>query len=342
MPHILITGGAGFIGANFVEFYLDNHPDSQVTVLDKLTYAANEKTIEMHKSKYGNRYTFVQGDICDKNIVDQCVQNKSAIVHFAAESHVDRSVTHPEVFLQTNVLGTFTLLEAALKAGKIRFHHISTDEVFGSLSLDPNEKFTTETPYSPRSPYAASKAASDHIVRAYHETYGLPVTISNCTNNYGPYQFPEKVIPLFITRFMQGKLVPVYGPGTAVRDYVFVTDHCHAIDLILEKGKPGETYIVGGGEEKNTKQVAETILRELNMEDQYDTLVKHTTDRPGHDLRYAIDYSETTKKLGWKPSVTFEEGIRQTIAWYKTHDNWTAPIQHRAEEVAEKYLKLTT
>ncbi len=310
---ILVTGGAGFIGSNFILYMMEKYPDYKIVNLDKLTYAAN---LENLKSVAGNpNYEFIQGDICDKNIVKKAMAPCDLVVHFAAESHVDRSIEGPAVFIETNVVGTLVLLETARELGIKRFHHISTDEVFGTLSLDDlEEKFSEKSPYAPRSPYSASKAASDHLVRAFVETYNLPATISNCTNNYGPFQFPEKIIPLFITNASQNMSLPIYGKGQAVRDYLYVTDHCQAIDLIIHKGKIGETYCIGGDSEKNGLDIANAILDILNKPKNLITFVE---DRKGHDMRYAMDHSKITKELGWKPSVSFEEGIRKTIEWYK-------------------------
>jgi dTDP-glucose 4,6-dehydratase len=315
---ILVTGGAGFIGSNFVLHMLAKYPDYEIVNLDKLTYAGN---LENLKSVENNpKYTFIHGDICDKEIVRKAMTGCDAVVHFAAESHVDRSITGPTIFVETNVIGTEVLLEAARDLKIKRFHHVSTDEVFGTLSLtNLEEKFTETTPYTPRSPYSASKAGSDHLVRAFIETYDFPATISNCTNNYGPYHFPEKAIPLFITNAMNDKPLPIYGSGLAIRDYLYVTDHCVAIDLILHNGKIGETYCVGGDSERNGLQISETILDILGKPQTLKTFVE---DRKGHDMRYAMDHSKITMELGWEPSVTFEEGIKRTITWYQQNEEW--------------------
>lgn len=315
---ILVTGGAGFIGSNFILYMMEKYPDYQIVNLDKLTYAGN---LENLKSVEQNpNYTFVRGDICNRNDVEKAMNGCEMVAHFAAESHVDRSITGPGVFVETNVIGTQVLLDVAKELGIKRFHHVSTDEVFGSLPLDkPEIKFSESTPYLPHSPYSASKAGSDHLVRAYFDTYGLPTTISNCTNNYGPYHFPEKVIPLFITNAFQDKPLPIYGSGKAVRDYLYVTDHCSAIDLIMHEGKPGETYCIGGDSEKNGIEIADTILAALSKPD---TLKTYVEDRKGHDMRYAMDHSKITDELGWKPSVTFEEGIKKTIEWYQKNEEW--------------------
>lgn len=329
---ILVTGGAGFIGSNFIIYMMGRYPDYKIVNLDKLTYAGNLenlKSVEKNKN-----YKFILGDICDKKIVKYAMRGCDTVVHFAAESHVDRSIKNPEIFVQTNVIGTEILLETALKFKIKRFHHISTDEVFGSLSLkNLQEKFNENTPYSPRSPYSASKAGSDHLVRAYIETYNFPATISNCTNNYGPFQFPEKIIPLFIINALKNKELPIYGTGLAVRDYLYVNDHCKALDLILHKGKIGETYCIGGDEEKNGNQIADTIL---NLLDKPKDLKKFVTDRKGHDMRYAMDHSKITNKLGWKPTVTFKEGIQKTIDWYKINESWWKKIISKEYEQKNK------
>ncbi len=309
---ILVTGGAGFIGSNFILYMMKKYPDYKIVNLDNLTYAGNLDNLKsIAKSK---NYKFIKGNICDKKVVEKAMKGCDIVVHFAAESHVDRSIAGPSIFIETNIKGTHVLLETALKLKIKRFHHVSTDEVFGTLSLkNLNEKFNEETPYSPRSPYAASKASSDHLVRAYIETYNFPATISNCTNNYGPYQYPEKIIPLFIKNALANKSLPIYGKGKAVRDYLYVEDHCKALDLILHKGKIGETYCIGGDSEKNGNQIADTVLKSLKKPK---TFKKFVEDRKGHDMRYAMDHSKITKELGWYPSVTFEEGIEKTISWY--------------------------
>jgi dTDP-glucose 4,6-dehydratase len=315
---ILVTGGAGFIGSNFIIYMLEKYPDYEIVNLDKLTYAGN---LENLKSVENNpKYTFMEGDICDRETVTKAMTGCDIVVHFAAESHVDRSITGPAVFIETNIVGTEILLEVAKELGLKRFHHISTDEVFGALPLNnPNDKFNEESPYAPRSPYSASKASSDHLVRAFMETYNFPATISNCTNNYGPFQFPEKIIPLFITNALNDKSLPIYGEGKAVRDYLYVIDHCLAIDLILHKGKIGETYCIGGDSEKNGLEIADIVLDTLGKPKSLKTFVE---DRKGHDLRYAMDHSKITKELGWKPTVNFEEGIRKTVEWYKNNEAW--------------------
>ncbi len=313
---LLVTGGAGFIGSNFIQYWMRTYPNDSIVNLDKLTYAGNLENLASVENN--PNYNFVKGDIADPEVVNPLVYEADVVVHFAAESHVDRSIIEPSIFVTTNVVGTQVLLQACVEYNK-RFHHVSTDEVFGSLSLDRNEKFNEHTPYDPRSPYSASKAASDHLVRAYHETYELPVTISNCTNNYGPWHFPEKMIPLFIMRLLAGKKVPVYGKGINVRDWLYVEDHCVAIDRILTDGKIGETYCIGGNEERANIDVVKVLLALLDRDESY---IEYVKDRPGHDLRYAMDYSKIENELGWKPSVTFEEGIVRTIEWFKTHREW--------------------
>ncbi len=312
---ILVTGGAGFIGSNFIHFFLRRYPDDTVINLDALTYAGNLENLREWRDD--KRYRFVKGDIGDMALVDLLVAECDAIVHFAAESHVDRSILGPEAFVRTNVFGTFTLLEAARKYGK-RFHHVSTDEVFGSLGRD-EPAFDETTPYDPRSPYSASKASSDHLVRAYFHTYGLPVTISNCSNNYGPYHFPEKLIPLAITNLLEGKKVPVYGDGRQIRDWLFVPDHCQAIDLVLRQGRIGETYCVGGNGERENIWIVEKLLRLLGKDE---SSIEYVTDRPGHDRRYAIDFAKIRTELGWEPSVSLEEGLQETVAWFQANGEW--------------------
>lgn len=319
---ILITGGAGFIGSNFIIYMMEKYPEYKIVNLDKLTYAGN---LENLKSVENNpNYIFIKGDICDRKIVEKAMKDCEIVVHFAAESHVDRSITGPSIFVQTNVIGTEILLETARELKIKRFHHVSTDEVFGTLLLNNlDKKFNENSPYSPRSPYSASKAGADHLVRAFIETYNFPATISNCSNNYGPFQFPEKIIPLFIINAFKNKTLPIYGKGLAVRDYLYVTDHCIAIDLILHKGKIGETYCIGGDSEKNGLEISNTVLNLLNKPNNLKTFVE---DRKGHDMRYAIDHFKITKELGWKPSVSFEEGIKKTIEWYKINKPWWKKI----------------
>jgi dTDP-glucose 4,6-dehydratase len=315
---MLVTGGAGFIGANFIRYILNKYPHYKIVNLDKLTYAGNLENLKDMETN--PNYKFVKGDILNSELIEHIAADVDIIVHFAAESHVDRSVLDPFSFVRTNVLGTFTLLEVARKLGNKRFHHISTDEVFGALALEDSHKaFHEETPYDPKSPYSSSKAASDHLVRAYHHTYGLPVTISNCSNNYGPYQFPEKVIPLFVTNLMEGKRVPLYGDGKNVRDWIHVDDHCAAIDAIIHNGKIGHTYVVGANSEKSNRELTMAILATMGFGEDMIELVK---DRPGHDRRYAIRSHKIQAELGWQPKRTFDDGIRETIQWYINNEWW--------------------
>jgi len=323
MRKLLVTGGAGFIGVNFVHYWKKQHPEDFIINLDALTYAGCRESQEEYEDQ--DYYYFVHGNICDEHLlheiftgVYEVLPKPDLIVHFAAESHVDRSIEDPYAFVKTNVLGTQTLLDMALNYGKIRFHHVSTDEVFGSLE-DGDAAFTESTSYDPRSPYSASKAASDHLVRAYHETYGLPVTISNCSNNYGPFQFPEKLVALAITNLIQGKKVPLYGQGLNVRDWLHVEDHCRALEKIILEGKIGETYCVGGEAEKQNIEVIREILKEFGADE---ASIEYVKDRAGHDWRYAMDISKIRSKLGWEPQVSFAEGIRATVDWYKENREW--------------------
>lgn len=312
---LLVTGGAGFIGSNFIHHILKTYPDYQVVNLDVLTYAGNLENLKQWERD--PRYQFVKGDITDKELVDSLVSDCDMVVHFAAESHVDRSILSPDAFVKTNVEGTFVLLESARKHNR-RYHHISTDEVFGALG--PNDApFDEHTAYDPRSPYSASKASSDHLVRAYFHTYSLPMTISNCSNNYGPYHFPEKLIPLAITNILEGKKVPVYGDGLQVRDWLYVEDHCRAIDLILHQGKLGETYCIGGKSERSNLFIVQEILKLLGKGED---IIEYVTDRPGHDRRYAINTSKIERELGWKPEVTLEDGLKKTVEWFKENEAW--------------------
>jgi len=332
---ILVTGGAGFIGSNFVKYWLNKYPKDKITNLDILTYAGNLDNLKDIESN--PNYEFVHGDICDKDLVMKLTKDIDLIVHFAAESHVDRSIDGPEEFVKTNVEGTLVLLEAALANGNIRFHHISTDEVFGELPLDdPNAKFHEDMPYAPRSVYSASKAASDHLVRAYHATHKLPVTISNCSNNYGPYQYPEKLIPLAITRAIMDEEIPVYGDGTQVRDWIHVEDHCRGIELCITKGKIGETYLFGGNGEKQNIWIVKEILKLL---DKKEDLIVHVGDRKGHDLRYAIDFSKAQKELGYEPSKSVDQWLKDTVEWYVANPEWWQPLKKKADALAEKYLE---
>lgn len=323
---LLVTGGAGFIGSNFILYWMEKHPDDHIVNLDKLTYAGNLKNlVSVEKNPH---YQFIHGDICDPDTVQSTMKGVEMVVHFAAESHVDRSIHDPAPFVKTNVVGTQVLLDAALSANVTRFHHISTDEVFGSLGLDDPGKFNERTPYDPRSPYSASKAGSDHLVRAYFHTFGLPITITNCSNNFGPFHFPEKFIPLAITNILEGKKVPVYGDGKNVRDWLYVEDHCRAIEAVLTKGKVGETYCVGGStKDISNLEVVHMILQKIGKDESYIEFVK---DRPGHDRRYAIDWGKINQELGWKPQYDFETQLTETIEWYKANESWWKPLKGRA------------
>ncbi|MEK5419675.1 dTDP-glucose 4,6-dehydratase [Paenibacillus odorifer] len=318
---LLVTGGAGFIGSNFVLYMLQQHPDYEIVNVDALTYAGNLenlKAIENHPN-----YTFVKADITDVTAMDELIsQGVDVVVNFAAESHVDRSILEPEVFVKTNVLGTQVLLDAAKKYSITKFVQVSTDEVYGSLGA--TGLFTEETPLAPNSPYSASKAGGDLLVRAYHETFGLPVNITRCSNNYGPYQFPEKLIPLMISRALADQALPVYGDGMNIRDWLYVEDHCSAIDLVIHKGVNGEVYNIGGNNERTNVHIVNTVLQELGKPD---SLITYVQDRPGHDRRYGIDPTKIMNELGWKPKHTFETGIKETIQWYLNNREWWTRIQ---------------
>ena len=317
---ILVTGGAGFIGGNFVHFMLKEHPQDDILCVDALTYAGNMETLA---PVMGNpHFKFIKADIADReaiyNIFEQ--EKPEIVVNFAAESHVDRSIENPSIFLQTNVMGTQVLLDACRKYGIQRYHQVSTDEVYGDLPLDrPDLFFTEKTPIHTSSPYSASKASADLLVQAYHRTFGVPVTISRCSNNYGPYHFPEKLIPLIISRALADEELPVYGTGENVRDWLHVADHCQAIDLVIHKGREGEVYNIGGHNERTNLEVVKTILKAL---DKPESLIKFVTDRPGHDMRYAIDPTKIETELGWKPTYNFDTGIEQTIRWYLDNQDW--------------------
>lgn len=317
---LLVTGAAGFIGANFVYYELSHHPEDEIFGLDLLTYAGNMETLQ--EAQKNPRFHFVKADITDADRINQLMEKErfDIVVNFAAETHVDRSVIGPEIFLKTNILGTQVLMEACRSYEVKRFHQVSTDEVYGDLPLDrPDLLFTETTPIHASSPYSASKASADLLVQAYHRTYGLPVTISRCSNNYGPYQFPEKLIPLMISRAMHDQSLPVYGTGENVRDWLHVDDHCSAIDLIIRKGTVGEVYNVGGHNERTNLQVIRVILKELGKPE---SLITHVADRKGHDRRYAIDPSKIHKELGWLPQTMFDEGMKKTIEWYVQHQEW--------------------
>lgn len=331
---LLVTGGAGFIGSNFVHYWLKQHPEDEVINLDALTYAGNEKNLADQQEN--PKYHFVKGDIRDEVLVNELMAKTDVVVHFAAETHVDRSILEPEIFVETNVLGTQILLEAARKHQIQRFHHISTDEVFGALPLDNATHFTEETPYQPRSPYSASKAGSDHLVRAYGETFGLPFTLSNCSNNYGEYHFPEKMIPLAITNLIDNKKVPIYGDGLYVRDWLYVQDHCSAIERILEKGKLGETYLIGGKHEEVSNLDLIKMILEIMGKD--DSMIEFISDRPGHDRRYSIDWSKIHQELDWEPQVALREGLEKTVAWFQANESWWRPLKEKDQQYfAQQY-----
>lgn len=314
----LVTGGAGFIGSNLVRYLLQQHPTDHVVNLDLLTYAGNLENLADVEGDA--RYTFVKGDICDKALIMDLVQDVDVIINVAAESHVDRSIQDASPFIRTNVHGTQVLLDAAVAYGKKRFHQVSTDEVFGAL--DPEDApFTEQTSYAPRNPYSAAKAGADHLVMSYFTTHGLPVTISNCSNNYGPWQFPEKCIPLFISKIKAGENVPLYGDGMHIRDWLFVEDHCSAIDLCVQKGKPGERYVFGDDNEISNLDLTKKLLSFLGGNEEQ---ISFVTDRPGHDRRYATNSAKAKRDLGWKTSVAFEEGLQKTVAWYEANQDWVA------------------
>lgn len=320
---LLVTGGAGFIGSNFILYWIKNHTNDEIVNLDKLTYAGNLENLASLENSVN--YKFIYGDICDVQRVNEAMREVDIVVHFAAESHVDRSITEPASFIKTNVLGTQVLLDAALKNNVKKFHHVSTDEVFGSLSLESKEKFNENRKYDPRSPYSASKAGSDHLVNAYYHTFGLPITITNCSNNFGPYQFPEKLIPLAITNLLEDKKVPLYGDGLYVRDWLYVEDHCRAIDLVLSKGQIGETYCVGGmTDDINHLTLIKKILKLLGKNESY---IKFVKDRPGHDRKYAVDWLKIKNELGWQPMHNFDEWLEKTVEWYKKNRRWWENIK---------------
>lgn len=333
---IIVTGGAGFIGSNFVFHMLQAHPDYRIVCLDKLTYAGNLSTLEPVLQQ--DNFRFVKADICDRQAVDDLFQEEKPdiVVNFAAESHVDRSIENPGIFLETNIMGTAVLMDACRKYGIQRYHQVSTDEVYGDLPLDrPDLFFTEETPLHTSSPYSSSKASADLLVMAYYRTYGLPVTISRCSNNYGPYHFPEKLIPLMIANALADKPLPVYGNGENVRDWLYVEDHCRAIDLIIHNGKVGEVYNVGGHNEKRNIDIVRIICQELGKPE---SLIVHVEDRKGHDRRYAIDPAKIHRELGWLPETKFEDGIKKTIKWYLEHKKWWQDIING--EYQEYYAKM--
>ncbi|MGY3777173.1 dTDP-glucose 4,6-dehydratase [Isobaculum melis] len=325
MKNILVTGGAGFIGSNFVHYMLENHPDYKIINLDLLTYAGNIHNLDDVKDN--PNHIFVQGNITNRELVRHLVKEHhiDAFVNFAAESHVDRSILHPEIFVETNIQGTLALLDVAKEMNIEKYLQVSTDEVYGSLGAEGY--FTEETPLAPNSPYSSSKTGADLLVRAYHETYGMNVNITRCSNNYGPYHFPEKLIPLMITNGMDGKELPIYGDGLNIRDWLHVQDHCQAIDLVLHKGRSGEVYNVGGHNERTNNQIVDIIIEKLGLSRD---LIKYVEDRLGHDKRYAIDPTKLEDELGWKPKYTFDTGIVETIEWYQNNEAWWRPLQERA------------
>lgn len=351
MADLLVTGGAGFIGANLVHHWLDSHPRDRVVVLDSLTYAGNMKSLEGRLDD--ERLAFVHGDICDTDLVQELLESRDldTIVHLAAESHVDRSITGPDAFIESNVVGTHSLLKAARSAWfdgdgwkPHRFHHVSTDEVFGSLSVD-DPAFSEATPYAPNSPYSASKAGSDHLVRAYHHTFGMNVTTTNCSNNYGPYQFPEKLVPLMLINILHGRELPVYGDGMNIRDWLYVIDHCRGIELAISRGVPGETYCIGGNNERTNIEIVKTMCSLLqdrisgdeSLKERFpdcpasndasnEELITFVTDRPGHDLRYAINADKSKNELDYIPAETFESGFTRTIDWYIDNQEWWSGV----------------
>lgn len=333
---LLVTGGAGFIGANFIRYWLEFYPKDKIINLDKLTYAANLDSLREIKDFPG--YRFVKGDIGNSQLVNQLIKEVDLVVHFAAESHVDRSILGPRVFVETNVLGTQTLLQAALENKVKRFHLVSTDEIFGSLADNSQDKFDENWPFRPNSPYAASKAAADCLVRAYFKTYGLPISITNCSNNYGPYQFPEKLIPLTITNLMEGKKVPVYGDGQQVRDWLYVKDHCRAIDLIVHDKKTiGETFCVGG----LTRDIPniEVVKKILKIMGKDKSEIEYVADRPGHDRRYSVNWPKIKKRLGWEPEHDFDTWLEKTVKWYKNNTNWWQPLKDKQKNYFKKQYK---
>jgi dTDP-glucose 4,6-dehydratase len=326
--NLLVTGGAGFIGSNFTRYWVEHHPQDHVVVLDQLTYAGNRPNL----ADVEDRITFVHGDIGDSELVEQLLRSHrvDVIVNFAAESHNSLAVLDPGIFFRTNVVGTQTLLEAARTVGVGRFHHISTCEVYGDLELDSKALFTETSPYRPRTPYNASKAGADHAVRAYHETYGLPVTITNCANNYGPYQFPEKVIPVFVTSALDDQPLQMYASTENRREWIHALDHCTAIDAVLERGRVGETYHVGTGIEKSIEEIADSVLSELGKPTDLKTIIP---DRPGHDRRYVLDWSKIRRELKWHPRIAFDQGLAETVSWYAAHRDWWEPLRERAPVV---------
>ncbi len=332
MNKILVTGGAGFIGSNFINYWIKNHSEDKIVNLDILTYAGNLDNLK--EVSQNPNYTFIKGDITNVDDVENAMDGCDTVVHFAAESHNDRAIIDPQIFVTTNVIGTSVLLNQAKKNNIKRFHHISTDEVFGSLELNDGKKFDENTNYNPRSPYSASKAGSDHLVRAYFETFDLPVTITNCGNNFGPYQHPEKFLPRMITNLLSGENIKVYGDGLNVRDWVDVEDHCRAIDLILQNGKKGETYCIGGTtEDVNNLDLSKKVLKVLGLGEEK---IEFVQDRPGHDRRYALDWTKIKSELGWEPVKSFDQRLEETVNWYKDNEWWWKPLKEKAESIYKK------
>lgn len=331
---LLVTGGAGFIGSNFVRYWLEKNSEDEVVVLDKLTYAGRRENVaDLEKE---SNFEFIKGDIVDEDLVNKLVGKVDTVVHFAAESHVDRSIMKPGEFLKTNIWGTFALLEAVRERRDVHFHHVSTDEVYGELERDSDEKFSEERAYDPHSPYSASKAASDHLVRAYGDTYGVKITLTNCSNNYGPYQHVEKLIPLVITNVLEGKKVPIYGDGGQIRDWLFVEDHCRGIETVLKSGELGETYMVGGMKKEVTNlEVIKMILQIMGKDEE--KFIEFVKDRPGHDQKYAVDWSKINEELGWEPKVGLKEGLEKTVEWYKQNMDWWKEV--KGKEFEEYYNK---
>lgn len=330
---LLVTGGAGFIGSNFIRYWFKHHPKDSIVNLDKLTYAGHLSSTQDFADK--DNYRFVKGDICDHQLVDKLMKGIDYVVHFAAESHVDRSITGPQVFITTNVVGTQVLLDAAVKHQVKRFHHVSTDEVFGELPLGKG-KFNPDTNYDPRSPYSASKAASDHLVRAYFHTYNLPITITNCSNNYGPYQDPEKFLPRAITNLLADQPIPIYGDGKYVRDWLFVEDHCSAIEAALLRGRVGETYLVGGlTEDVNNLALAKKLIKAAGKKN-VDNYIKFVKDRAGHDRRYAVDWRQTKEQLNWQPQADIDTHLKSTFDWYRDNQSWWQDLKREAEKLYTK------
>lgn len=332
MQKLLVTGGAGFIGSNFIRHWLKNHKEDKIINLDKLTYAGHLSSTKDFSDNAN--YSFVKGDICDIETVEKIMESVDTVVHFAAETHVDRSISSPDEFIKTNVEGTHTLLKASLKNKIKHFHHVSTDEVFGSLDLNSNKKFDDNTKYDPRSPYSASKASSDHLVRSYYHTFGLPITITNCSNNYGEYQDPEKFLPRMITNLINGENIKIYGDGLNVRDWLNVNDHVTAIEKVLLLGKKGETYLIGGQtEDVSNLEIAKKVLKIFNLNEDR---IEFISDRKGHDRRYAVDWTKIESELGWKPEFNFDEWLEKTVEWYKGNEWWWKDLKVQAENF---YLK---